>query len=1060
LRDRLPAFAVRLALVLVMVAPVASAEAASRTIDTFESLEGWTTAASEGAQVWIVQEPGRTGMGMRIGFDLNSAGGYVLVRKAFSVALPANYAFSFQLRGEARPNNFEFKLVDPSGKNVWWRKQNDFAFPTEWGQFVVRKSRISFAWGPSGGRELRQVGAIEFAISGGQGGKGTIWIDDLVLQERPPPAPPSIPEVRASTTAAGHDPAFVVDEDAQTSWKSEPLPRDQWLLLDFTRSREYGGLVIDWNPTDYARSYEVRVSNDGQEWQRVYGTTTGHGARDYVYLPDGESRFVRLDMARSSRSLGYGIRGIAVRPVDFSDSPNAFFAAIANDAPPGTYPKYLYGQQTYWTVVGVDGDGKEALLNEEGMLEVDKGAFSIEPMLYVDGGLVTWKQVETAQKLADGYLPIPSVVWRHERLTLTVTAFAAGEPGASTLFARYRVENHGQGGQPVRLFLAMRPFQVNPPWQSLTMSGGVTRIQEIRFDGRVVWVNRDRAVVSLTTPDNFGATTFEGGSVTEALRQDKVPLQSQVTDPLGFASAALQYNLYVEPGKHDDIEIAVPFHEAPPAAAALLAGQDGRSLLAEQLEKTRGKWREALERVDIRLPGEAREIVQSLRTTLAYILINREGGQLRPGARNYARTWIRDGAMTSASLLALGYPEPVRDFLRWYARYQGPDGKVPCCVDRRGADPVSEHDSPGQFIYAIMEYYRYTRDVGLVHDLWPNVLKAVDYMVALRARRLGDAYRTPEKDRFYGLLPESISHEGYAAHPVHSYWDDFFALRGFKDAAEMAVVMGDDEQAARLATLRDEFRTTLYKSIARTMAKEGIDYIPGSADLGDFDPTSTSIALLPGGELKHLPAAALTRTFDRYWEDFERRRKGEQEWQQYTPYELRNVGTFVVLGQKERALALLDYFLADQRPRGWNEWAEIAWRDPAAAQFIGDMPHTWVGSGFIRSVRAMLAYEREADRSLVIAAGVPEAWIAADGGVAVKRLPTHYGVLSYTLRADGPDRVRVQLAGDLGMPAGGIVVTSPLTKPLRSASVGGRTVEPAAGAVTVREFPAEVILEY
>jgi hypothetical protein len=85
----------------------------------------------------------------------------------------------------------------------------------------------------------------------------------------------------------------------------------------------------------------------------------------------------------------------------------------------------------------------------------------------------------------------------------------------------------------------------------------------------------------------------------------------------------------------------------------------------------------------------------------------------------------------------------------------------------------------------------------------------------------------------------------------------------------------------------------------------------------------------------------------------------------------RNVGAFVRLGQKERALALLDYFVGDQRPAGWNQWAEIVWRDPAAPRFIGDMPHTWVGAGFNRSVRSMLAYERESDRALVLAPAFP-----------------------------------------------------------------------------------------
>src|SRR5207244_4166343 len=140
---------------------------------------------------------------------------------------------------------------------------------------------------------------------------------------------------------------------------------------------------------------------------------------------------------------------------------------------------------------------------------------------------------------------------------------------------------------------------------------------------------------------------------------------------------------------------------------------------------------------------------------------------------------------------------------------------------------------------------------------------------------------------------------------------DFFALRGFKDAAALAVVVGDEEHATKFAALRDAFREALYASIARTVADRRIDYIPGSVELGDFDPTSTSIAVVPGGEVGNLPEPALTQTFDRYWEEFEKRKGRAADWDAYTPYEIRNVGTFVRLGQRARALALLDWFLAD-----------------------------------------------------------------------------------------------------------------------------------------------------
>jgi len=64
----------------------------------------------------------------------------------------------------------------------------------------------------------------------------------------------------------------------------------------------------------------------------------------------------------------------------------------------------------------------------------------------------------------------------------------------------------------------------------------------------------------------------------------------------------------------------------------------------------------------------------------------------------------------------------------------------------------------------------------------------------------------------------------------------------------------------------------------------------------------------------------------------------------------------------------------------------------------------------------MFAYESESGRSLVLAAGLPRAWITRPGGVGVERLPTHYGILHYTLEAKGERTLRLKLRGE-GEPA-------------------------------------------
>jgi hypothetical protein len=470
---------------------------------------------------------------------------------------------------------------------------------------------------------------------------------------------------------------------------------------------------------------------------------------------------------------------------------------------------------------------------------------------------------------------------------------------------------------------------------------------------------------------------------------------------------------------------------------------------AALLEETRRTWREKLGRVTLDLPPEAAPLAQILRSSLAYILIHRDGPAIQPGSRAYARSWIRDGALTGTALLRLGRPGPAREFAEWFAGFQYPDGKVPCCVDRRGADPVPEHDSHGELIHLIAEVFRYTGDRAFAGRLFRHVERAVDHIEALRQSRRTAAYREGEKRAFFGLLPESISHEGYSAKPVHSYWDDLFAYRGLDAAAYLAAALGRTDLAAAWSARRDEFRRDLLASLAFVREHGGIDYLPGSAELADFDSTSTTIALDPAGLDPYLPRAALVGTFERFYREFTARRAGTREWDGYTPYEIRHVGAFLRLGWKARAHELLAFYLADRRPIAWNQWPEVVKREPRKPGFLGDLPHGWVASDFIRSALDLFAYERRQDRSLVLAAGVPESWLARPAGVAVGGLATPWGRLGYRL-ARHAGGVRYAIPAGSAVPPGGLVLTWPLAgRPARALVDGHPAALGADGTVVV-----------
>jgi hypothetical protein len=1041
----------RMAYVALLLAAVsASAAAQERLLDDFERPGDWKAVVSDGAKGAVAAAPGHTGAALRLDFDFGASAGYVAARRALPLDFEGDYEITFWMRADAPLNNFELKLVDASGENVWWVSRPDFAISKEWRRYVFKKRHIAFAWGPAKDQALRHTEHLEFVVSSGRdGGHGSILIDDLAIRRLPPAGPLPAPLLSASSGRPA--PALL---DGQGAWSSE-AGGAQFVDVDFGRAREFGGLVLHWAPGLHASTYDIQFSNDGKEWRTVRTVRDGNGGRDPILLEESDTRYLRLAL-HAGPGQRYLLEQLELKPLDFGASANAFFGALAKDAPRGRYPRGMSGEQSYWTVLGVDGGAETGLLSEDGALEVARAGFTIEPFVLDGGKLRSWADVAVTQSLQDGYLPIPSVNWDGGSWQLRTTAFARGTKDEAQLAARYVLSNTTDQAQTLRLVLAVRPFQVNPPMQFLNTPPGVSKIGSLAWNGDRFEVDGKPRVFALAKPDAAGVASFDADAIPAQLAGKGWSAQRSVEDSFGFASGALAYDVTLAPHAEAEVALMVPLIGDVPATPATA----GWAQAAQ--DETAAMWRRRLNAVELQVPAQGQALVDTLRSSLAHMLITRAGPALRPGTRSYARSWIRDGAMMAEGMLRLGNDGVAKEYARWFAQYQFANGKVPCCVDRRGADPVPENDSQGEFIFLTAELWRYTHDRALLQDLWPHVAGAAGYMEGQRQSERNPANRTPGRAHMFGLLPPSISHEGYSAKPMHSYWDDFWGLRGYRDAAVLAGALGKTQDQKRLQAQGDEFERELLASLRRTAQVHHIDYLAGAADLGDFDATSTTIALSPGRMQQQLPQDLLHATFERYWREFVERRDGGRAWKDYTPYELRNVAAFVRLGWRGRAHELLDFFMRDRRPAAWNGWAEVVGRLPREPRFIGDLPHGWIASDYIRSALDLFAWERHADGdgggALVIADGIPAGWLQGEG-IAVRALRTPYGPLGYRMRRRGAT-VAIDLDAGLALPPGGIV--------LREAGAGwqhGRTTvngKPArwqGGELRVRTLPASIVID-
>lgn len=1050
--------------IALLLIPFISARAQMRMLDAFNSKEGWSFIRSDGVELGLASDQGIDGACIRFDCHLTTGTGYGGIQKLFPVDLPDNYEFTFYLKAESPTNNLEIKFIDSTGNNVWWVINRNYDFPREWKKIRIKKRHISFAWGPAEDHNLKRIDRIEFTVSSAVGGKGTLWIDDLTFEPLPPETDhyPS-PFLSAGASQKDHAAGLAMDGSEKTFWQSLPGEK-QHLQIDFRGRREFGGLAIRWQPGLAAGKFRVLLSGDGKQWETAYDVPVNRDDVSFIRLPEAEAAFLKLDLLAPQSGNAYGIGEISILPAKSGTTANDFLIWCAKNSPEGNYPRYFSEQASFWTLTGVNNDVKEALINEDGMVEAEKARFSIEPVVMAGQSLLTWNRSQATQSLglpgSKGDFEFLPAVTRHfeNNVDFTTGISAVGEANRnSRLQISYFFNNTSDAATEFDLYLLIRPFQVNPYYQFLNLTGGAGKINTIREENGMIAVD-DQVIISGRKYDAFGAHTWDEGNPADFIRAGKMPPSVYATDPNGLAGGILKYTIRLAPREQTRFFVVVPFYGRnsvdPAKCVADAAGDEERSIAF---------WRDKVSHVRFNLPPTAQKIIDTYRSNLAYILVNRDRVGIQPGSRSYERSWIRDGALTSSALLKSGIVPEVRDFIDWYTSYQFESGKVPCVVDSRGPDPVPENDSHGEMIYLIREYFNFTQDTAFLRSKNPHVLKAVEYIEKLVAEQKTDRYRNGNDSlrSCFGLVTESISHEGYSARPMHSYWDDFFTLKGLKDAAEIQKILGEEENYRRIAKVRDTFKEDLYNSIRLTMERKKIDYIPGCAELGDFDATSTTIALTPCNELINLPKPQVYNTFDRYYSFFRNRRDGTIAWENYTPYENRLIGSFITLDQPDRAHDLIAFFLGDQRPQGWNHWAEVVWRDSRTPRYIGDMPHTWVGSDFINAIRAMFVYENEYDRSLVLGSALYQDWIDVPGGMSVEHLPTYYGEISYFITKD-QNRYTFSVRGDLHLPENGIRIRNFNGARIPSkVTVNGKEISGFSGKeIPVTTCPAEVVITY
>ena len=563
----------------------------------------------------------------------------------------------------------------------------------------------------------------------------------------------------------------------------------------------------------------------------------------------------------------------------------------------------------------------------------------------------TWRPLTRSRR--DSFR-FPTATWRRGDLSLAVTAFGDGDRARAQIVSRYTVANASDRSAKVTLVLALRPFQVNPPAQFLNAPGGVARSHALAWTGSALADRRHAALLSRwkRRPMSSPAPFESGDLAASCWRRRSIRMRARSKDAERFPSAAL-LRLEIPARGSRTRGVVAPFR-APTLPEANAESLDRRSRArggAGMAARSSGAWRSAC-------PRQARRSSHTCGPRSRTCSSTRGAG-VQPGTRAYARSWIRDGRRVRRAP-SHRTRSAVREFAGWYAPHLFASGKVPRCVDARGADPVPENDSHGEWIHLVDNVTTATRTTRRGCGRCGRALRAPR---PTWSRCACSARLEATQPMFAGLMPPSISHEGYSDKPAWSYWDDFWALTGYRGARGYRAGARAARGAARSRGMATNSSGDLARSIAASRATTDRLHPRQRRprrfrrDLHD----DRVVARRSSGRHSFRGPGSTLRSSATGASSSDRReaRVTKVTWDAYTPYELRNVGASCGSAGASAAHSCSISSWPGSRPAGWNQWAEVVGREAREPRFVGDMPHGWVASDYIRSVLDLFAYERE-----------------------------------------------------------------------------------------------------
>jgi hypothetical protein len=524
------------------------------------------------------------------------------------------------------------------------------------------------------------------------------------------------------------------------------------------------------------------------------------------------------------------------------------------------------------------------------------------------------------------------------------------------------VEIHNDSGADVSVAFALRPY--NPEGLAV-----VERL-EVR-EGRVLIEGRT-ALYLPGTPTLSAVSTFAEGDCLNRVKDRIASPPGAVRDEAGLIQAAYVYEL--SPRATIAAAAPLPHQRRHGLRTRLRARTTARPQFPTSDQVVAG-WKRELERgMRIQLPDS--DLQDAVDANRAYMLVLLDGDEITPGPFTYHRFWFRDAAFQVVAMDKWGFHSEAERVLLAFPERQSRDGFF--------YSQWREWDANGAAIWAMAEHHRLTRTESFVQAVAEPVERGFQWISNMCSSGKRD------DPRLQGLLPAGVSAEHLGPFDYY-YWDDFWAIRGLRDAAELLRAAGR-ESAAEATSAAAKLETATERSLELAAQRLALTVIPAG-------PTRAIDAAMIGSLVACYPLRLMAPDDPRIkgTADLIRSRFciGDAFFQ-YIAHT--GFGTYLTL-----QLAFVELEARDARAWKRLRWllnhATDTYTWPEAIHpnirggCMGDGHHGWAAADFLTFMRNMLVDDR--DEGIELLPMLPEEWRGED--IEVRDAPTRHGLISFQL---------------------------------------------------------------